>query len=71
MLIQVFLLINNKLVINHLVNNENKWVPHCFVKKIRSKEFIGCTSMSEAFHRLDIARAVSDVRRFNYICKVN
>lgn len=26
--------------------------------------------MSEAFHRLDLARAVVDVRRFNYICKV-
>ncbi|KAF7639172.1 F-box domain-containing protein [Meloidogyne graminicola] len=45
--------------------------PYCFVKlKNRSKEFIGCTSMSEAFHRLDMARAVVDIRRFNYICKV-
>jgi F-box protein 25/32 len=44
--------------------------PHCFVKTSRSKEFIGCTSMSEAFHRLDLARAVRDVRRFNYVCKV-
>lgn len=26
--------------------------------------------MSEAFHRLDLARAVVDIRRFNYICKV-
>jgi len=26
--------------------------------------------MSEAFHRLDLARAVGDVRRFNYICRV-
>lgn len=34
-------------------------------------QFIGCTSMSEAFHRLDLARAVRDVRRFNYVCKVN
>ncbi|KAH7693785.1 MFB-1 protein, partial [Aphelenchoides avenae] len=42
--------------------------PHCFVKS-KSKEFIGCTSMSEAFHRLDLARAVRDVRRFNYVCK--
>lgn len=32
-------------------------------------QFIGCTSMSEAFHRLDIGRAVNDVRRFNYVCK--
>lgn len=46
------------------------WIPHCFVKTGKSKEFVGCTSMSEAFHRLDLARAVSDVRRFNYICKV-
>ncbi|KAL3102864.1 hypothetical protein niasHT_028888 [Heterodera trifolii] len=45
--------------------------PHCFVKlKNRTKEFIGCTSMSEAFHRLDLARAIKDIRRFNYICKV-
>uniref|UniRef100_A0A1I7XGU6 F-box domain-containing protein n=1 Tax=Heterorhabditis bacteriophora TaxID=37862 RepID=A0A1I7XGU6_HETBA len=48
---------------------DESWIPHCFVKS-KSKEFIGCTSMSEAFHRLDLARAVSDVRRFNYICKV-
>ncbi|EJW75968.1 hypothetical protein WUBG_13120 [Wuchereria bancrofti] len=47
------------------------WIPHCFVKTGKSKEFVGCTSMSEAFHRLDLARAVSDVRRFNYICKVS
>ncbi|GMR53579.1 hypothetical protein PMAYCL1PPCAC_23774, partial [Pristionchus mayeri] len=26
--------------------------------------------MSEAFHRLDLARAVSDIRRFSYVCKV-
>uniref|UniRef100_A0A914HAK8 F-box domain-containing protein n=1 Tax=Globodera rostochiensis TaxID=31243 RepID=A0A914HAK8_GLORO len=45
--------------------------PHCFVKlRNRTKEFIGCTSMSEAFQRLDLARAVKDIRRFNYICKV-
>lgn len=47
-----------------------EYLPHCFVKTGKSKEFIGCTSMSEAFHRLDLARAVKDVRRFNYICKV-
>uniref|UniRef100_A0A7E4UPF6 F-box domain-containing protein n=1 Tax=Panagrellus redivivus TaxID=6233 RepID=A0A7E4UPF6_PANRE len=52
------------------VYEDDDWIPHCFVKTTRSKEFIGCTSMSEAFHRLDIARAVVDVRRFNYICKV-
>uniref|UniRef100_A0A0N4ZIA8 F-box domain-containing protein n=1 Tax=Parastrongyloides trichosuri TaxID=131310 RepID=A0A0N4ZIA8_PARTI len=45
------------------------WIPHCFVKG-NSKEFVGCTSMSEAFYRLDLARAVVDVRRFNYVCKV-
>ncbi|CAB3407225.1 unnamed protein product [Caenorhabditis bovis] len=50
-------------------SNEKDWIPHCFVKS-NSKEFIGCTSMSEAFHRLDLARAVNDVRRFNFICKV-
>ncbi|CAI2318251.1 unnamed protein product [Caenorhabditis sp. 36 PRJEB53466] len=50
-------------------SNETAWIPHCFVKST-SKEFIGCTSMSEAFHRLDLARAVNDVRRFNFICKV-
>lgn len=49
--------------------NDKDWIPHCFVKST-SKEFIGCTSMSEAFHRLDLARAVNDVRRFNFICKV-
>lgn len=49
---------------------EEHWQPHCFVKTSKSKEFIGCTSMSEAFHRLDLARAVVDVRRFNYVCKV-
>lgn len=53
-----------------LGNEDEEWRPHCFVKTNRSKEFIGCTSMSEAFHRLDLARAVVDVRRFNYICKV-
>uniref|UniRef100_A0A1I8AHX3 F-box domain-containing protein n=1 Tax=Steinernema glaseri TaxID=37863 RepID=A0A1I8AHX3_9BILA len=47
-----------------------EWIPHCFVKTSKSKEFVGCTSMSEAFHRLDMARAVVDVRRFNYVCKV-
>lgn len=47
------------------------WTPYCFVKlKNRTKEFIGCTSMNEAFHRLDMARAVVDIRRFNYVCKV-
>jgi F-box protein 25/32 len=51
-------------------SEEEEWKPHCFVKTNRSKEFIGCTSMSEAFHRLDLARAVVDVRRFNYVCKV-
>ncbi|CAI5438746.1 unnamed protein product [Caenorhabditis angaria] len=50
-------------------SNDKDWIPHCFVKST-SKEFIGCTSMSEAFHRLDLARAVNDVRRFNFICKV-
>uniref|UniRef100_A0A8R1HLI9 F-box domain-containing protein n=1 Tax=Caenorhabditis japonica TaxID=281687 RepID=A0A8R1HLI9_CAEJA len=50
-------------------SNDATWIPHCFVKST-SKEFIGCTSMSEAFHRLDLARAVNDVRRFNFICKV-
>ncbi|CAD5209351.1 unnamed protein product [Bursaphelenchus xylophilus] len=49
---------------------EDEWQPFVFVKQNRSKEFIGCTSMSEAFHRLDLARAVLDVRRFNYVCKV-
>ncbi|WKX91374.1 hypothetical protein Q1695_009877 [Nippostrongylus brasiliensis] len=48
---------------------EEGWIPHCFVKS-KSKEFIGCTSISEAFHRLDLARGVSDVRRFGYIAKV-
>ncbi|VDM95742.1 unnamed protein product [Thelazia callipaeda] len=52
------------------VSDGDDWIPHCFVKTGKSKEFVGCTSMSEAFHRLDLARAVSDVRRFNYICKV-
>ncbi|KAL3998338.1 hypothetical protein ACH3XW_14650 [Acanthocheilonema viteae] len=52
------------------VSESDEWIPHCFVKTGKSKEFVGCTSMSEAFHRLDLARAVSDVRRFNYICKV-
>ncbi|RCN50746.1 hypothetical protein ANCCAN_03132 [Ancylostoma caninum] len=33
-------------------------------------QFIGCTSISEAFHRLDLARGVCDVRRFAYIAKV-
>ncbi|TKR95503.1 hypothetical protein L596_009667 [Steinernema carpocapsae] len=47
-----------------------EWIPHCFVKTSKSKEFVGCTSMSEAFHRLDMGRAVVDVRRFNYVCKV-
>lgn len=42
-----------------------------FVAVIHFVQFVGCTSMSEAFHRLDLARAVSDVRRFNYICKVS
>lgn len=51
-------------------SEDEEWIPHCFVKTNRSKEFIGCTSMSEAFHRLDLARAVADVRRFNYVCKV-
>ncbi|CDW56802.1 hypothetical protein TTRE_0000508401 [Trichuris trichiura] len=45
-------------------------LPHCFVKFQKSKEFVGCTSMSEAFLKLDLARAVTDVNRFNYICKV-
>ncbi|KAK5965918.1 hypothetical protein GCK32_009514 [Trichostrongylus colubriformis] len=48
---------------------DEAWIPHCFVKS-KSKEFIGCTSISEAFHRLDLARGVSDVRRFGYIAKV-
>ncbi|EYC18077.1 hypothetical protein Y032_0028g1665 [Ancylostoma ceylanicum] len=48
---------------------EDGWIPHCFVKS-KSKEFIGCTSISEAFHRLDLARGVCDVRRFAYIAKV-
>lgn len=51
-------------------SEEEEWIPHCFVKQNKSREFIGCTSMSEAFHRLDLARAVVDVRRFNYVCKV-
>lgn len=51
-------------------SDAEEWIPHCFVKTGKSKEFVGCTSMSEAFHRLDLARAVKDVRRFNYICKV-
>ncbi len=33
-------------------------------------QFVGCTSISEAFHKLDLARAVTDVQRFNYVCKV-
>uniref|UniRef100_A0A914YG85 Uncharacterized protein n=1 Tax=Panagrolaimus superbus TaxID=310955 RepID=A0A914YG85_9BILA len=53
------------------VYDEDEWIPHCFVKTTKSREFIGCTSMSEAFHRLDIARAVVDVRRFNYICRAS
>ncbi|KAJ1361899.1 hypothetical protein KIN20_021277 [Parelaphostrongylus tenuis] len=48
---------------------EDGWIPHCFVKS-KSKEFIGCTSISEAFHRLDLTRGVCDVRRFGYIAKV-
>lgn len=52
------------------VYDDDDWIPHCFVKTTKSREFIGCTSMSEAFHRLDIARSVANVRRFNYICKV-
>jgi hypothetical protein len=50
---------------------DDHWAqPFCFVKpKNRTKEFIGCTSMNEAFHRLDMARAVVDIRRYNYICK--
>nr|CAD2185111.1 unnamed protein product [Meloidogyne enterolobii] len=57
---------------NNITDRKSFWSqPYCFVKlKNRSKEFIGCTSMSEAFHRLDMARAVVDIRRFNYICKV-
>lgn len=57
---------------NNVTDRKSFWSqPYCFVKlKNRSKEFIGCTSMSEAFHRLDMARAVVDIRRFNYICKV-
>ncbi|KAI6233072.1 F-box domain-containing protein [Aphelenchoides fujianensis] len=51
-------------------SEDEEYLPHCFVKQNRSKEFIGCTSMSEAFHRLDLARAVHDLRRFNYVCKV-
>ncbi|VDD97558.1 unnamed protein product [Enterobius vermicularis] len=51
-------------------SDSDDYLPHCFVKTGKSKEFIGCTSMSEAFHRLDLARAVKDVRRINYICKV-
>lgn len=58
------------LLINFIGSEEEDWKPHCFVKTNKSKEFIGCTSMSEAFHRLDLARAVVDVRRFNYVCKV-
>uniref|UniRef100_A0A5S6QAX6 F-box domain-containing protein n=1 Tax=Trichuris muris TaxID=70415 RepID=A0A5S6QAX6_TRIMR len=45
-------------------------LPHCFVKFQKSKEFVGCTSMSEAFLKLDLTRAVTDVNRFNYICKI-
>uniref|UniRef100_A0AC35TZU5 F-box domain-containing protein n=1 Tax=Rhabditophanes sp. KR3021 TaxID=114890 RepID=A0AC35TZU5_9BILA len=48
----------------------DNWIPHCFIKSGNSKEFVGCTSMSEAFYRLDLARAVVDVRRFNFVCKV-
>ena len=65
---------NNRLAIqpdsDEADEEDVEWIPHCFVKTTRSKEFIGCTSMSEAFHRLDLARAVVDIRRFNYICKV-
>uniref|UniRef100_A0A0N5ABH1 F-box domain-containing protein n=1 Tax=Syphacia muris TaxID=451379 RepID=A0A0N5ABH1_9BILA len=59
-------------LINYNITNLDidEYLPHCFVKTTKSKEFIGCTSMSEAFHRLDLARAAKDVRRFNYICKV-
>ncbi|VDK42299.1 unnamed protein product [Anisakis simplex] len=46
------------------------WIPHCYIKMGKSKEFIGCTSMSEAFHRLNLARAVRDIRKFNYVSKV-
>jgi len=53
-----------------IFEDEEPYIPHCFVKTTRSKEFIGCTSMSEAFHRLDLARLCSSVRHFNYVCKV-
>uniref|UniRef100_A0A915K4Z8 F-box domain-containing protein n=1 Tax=Romanomermis culicivorax TaxID=13658 RepID=A0A915K4Z8_ROMCU len=46
------------------------WLPHCFVKTSKSKEFVGCASMTEAFLKLDMSRAVTDVKRFNYVCKV-
>uniref|UniRef100_A0AC34QCU4 F-box domain-containing protein n=1 Tax=Panagrolaimus sp. JU765 TaxID=591449 RepID=A0AC34QCU4_9BILA len=52
------------------VYDEDEWIPHCFVKTTKSREFIGVTSFSEACHKLDIVRSVSNVRRFNYICKV-
>ncbi|KHN79775.1 F-box only protein 25 [Toxocara canis] len=51
-------------------SESDDWIPHCYIKKGKSKEFIGCTSMSEAFHRLNLARAVRDIRKFNYISKV-
>jgi len=46
-----------------------EWQPHCFVKTSKSKEFVGCASMSEAFLKLNLTGAVADVRRFNYVCK--
>uniref|UniRef100_A0A9J2P7N7 F-box domain-containing protein n=2 Tax=Ascaris TaxID=6251 RepID=A0A9J2P7N7_ASCLU len=51
-------------------SESDNWIPHCYIKKGKSKEFVGCTSMSEAFHRLNLARAVRDIRKFNYISKV-
>ncbi|CAJ0574401.1 unnamed protein product, partial [Mesorhabditis spiculigera] len=44
------------------------WVPHCHIKS-KTKEFVGVTSMSDAFHNLDMARGVYDLKRFAYITK--
>ncbi|MFH4982819.1 hypothetical protein AB6A40_009528 [Gnathostoma spinigerum] len=56
--------------LDEAASDNEEWFPYCFVKTTNSKEFVGCTSMSEAFHRLDLVRSVKNVRRFTYICKV-
>ena len=57
-----------KKYLQHFCSEEltSLWQPHCFVKTNKSKEFVGCTSMSEAFQQLNLARVCAGALLFSH-----